>query len=425
MALSRRQLLKTVATIAASACSGASNSAVKTMTTQTSIRLRQTEDRLLSAAIASKDIPGAIALVTTADDVLYEGAFGERAFGRGQPMSMDTVLWIASMTKPVVAVAAMQLVERGELRLDEPASQWLPYLGKAQVLRGFDEHGQPVLRDPKSAITLRQLLTHTAGFTYDLWDANLAKYHQVTGKPHSASGKRQGLELPLAFDPGTQWAYGINFDWVGLMIEAVSGMTLGQYLKMHVTDPLGMNSTGFKLTPNMRLRLAPIHKRDAKSQFNVTAIEAGAHAEFESGGAGLYSTALDYAKFMRMILNQGSGNGNQLLRPETVALITQRATGSLTINRLRTQSQAWSTDVEFFVGTPKSWGLGFMRNEGRAPTGRSAGSLSWAGIGNTFFWIDPEQGVAGLILMQLLPFMDKRAVHLFTNFERTAYDTLT
>jgi len=391
-------------------------------------------DKLLQAAVTNRDLPGVVALITDSNRTLYEGAFGERAFGQSttaktEPkqnsnMTIDSVMWIASMTKPIVAAAAMQLVEAGKLELDAPVSTWLPQLGQVKVLAGFDSHGQPILKDPTTAMTLRHLLTHTAGFTYDLWDANLVKYHQITGKPRSASGKKLGLELPLAFDPGTQWEYGINYDWIGQLIEAVSQKTLGEYIRQHITAPLGMVNTGFKINTDMRKRLAKIHQRDGEQKFKATSIEIGAHAEFESGGAGLYSTARDYAAFMRMILNKGSVNGHQILKPETVALMTKSSTGDLRIKKLQSQNQTWSRDIDFFPGLKKSWGLGFMINEEPASTGRSAGSLAWAGIGNTFFWVDPEKNIAGLMMTQLLPFLDQRVTGVFNDFERNAYQTL-
>jgi CubicO group peptidase (beta-lactamase class C family) len=382
------------------------------------------QNALLQAAVQSGDVPGVVAAVATGDKILYEGAFGERVLGQGTAMSMDTVMWLASMTKPIVGTAAMQLVEQGKLSLDEPASKVLPALGEVKVLTGWGSDGKPILRAPKSPITLRHLLTHTAGFTYDIWNPETARFHKTFNVPRAGSGKKAGLDIPLSFDPGTQWEYGINLDWTGQVIEAASGMKLGQYIQKNITEPLGMMSTAFKISPDMRARMAKVHQRDPDGvRLTVTQNEVPQEPEFEPGGGGMYSTASDYIKFMQMILNKGSGNGHQILKPETVALMSKNAMGLLRVKMLPTQNKALSQDAEFFPGVPKTWGLSFMINEEQAPTGRSAGSLAWAGLANTFFWIDPTKNLAGLLMVQVLPFVDPKALALFSQFEKNTYST--
>ena len=204
-------------------------------------------------------------------------------------------------------------------------------------------------------------------------------------------------------------------------MEAISGLRLSEYVATHIAAPLGMASTGFRITPEMRSRMAKVHQRGADGTLTVTSFEIEQNPEFDPGGGGLYSTAGDYQRFIRMILNAGRGNGNQILRPETVALMAQNAMGDLRVRLLPTQSPALSADAEFFPGTPKTWGLSFMINEERAPTGRSAGSLAWAGLANTFFWIDPHRKIGGLTMMQVLPFVDRRALAVFTAFEKAVY----
>ncbi len=387
-------------------------------------RLAQSGDALLNAAVRAGDVPGVVAAVTRSDDMLYEGAFGERVLGQGTPMSMDTVMWLASMTKPIVGTAAMQLVEQGRISLDEPVARVLPALGAVSVLTGWDASGAPLTRAPHSPITLRQLLTHTAGFTSDLWNADIARYHTAFKLPRAGSGQLAGLNIPLAFDPGTQWEYGISIDWVGQVVEAIAGMKLGEYIHQYITAPLGMSSTAFRITPGMRARMAKVHQREPGGMhFTVTDREVPQQPEFEPGGGGLYSTARDYLCFMRMILNQGTGNGHQLLKPETVALMSHNAMGPLRVSMLHSQNQAVSLDAEFFPGVAKSWGLSVMINEDQAPTGRSPGSLAWAGLANTFFWIDPKKDLAGLVMTQVLPFVDTRTLAVFSNFEQAVYAT--
>ncbi len=385
-------------------------------------KLKPNADHLLQQAVLAGHVPGVVAAASSSEGTVYEAAFGERALGRGVAMTPDTVFWLASMTKPIVGAAAMQLVEQGKLTLDEPAAKFLPELADVKLLTGWDSSGQPLLQAPKAQITLRQLLTHTAGFTSDIWNMDSARYLKTMNLPRAGSGKKIALSVPLTFEPGTRWEYGINIDWVGQVVAAVSGMRLGEYIQKNITEPLGMTSTGFRISPSMRTRLATVHQRDTVTgTLSTTPFEVPQDTEFDPGGGGLYSTAGDYLRFTRMILNQGRGNGHQLLKPETVALMSKNAMGPLRVSLLRTQNPAASLDAEFFPGIEKSWGLTFMINEQQAPTGRSTGSLAWAGLPNAFFWIDPKKDLAGVILMQLLPFVDPHAIGLFTAYEKAVY----
>ena len=385
-------------------------------------KLKSNADNLLQCAVKAGHVPGVVAAASTSQGTVYEAAYGERALGRGGAMTPDTVFWLASMTKPLVGAAAMQLVERGKLTLDEPAAKFLPELAEVKLLAGWDASGQPVMQAPKTQITLRQLLTHTAGFTSDIWNVNSARYLKTMNLPRAGSGKKIALSVPLTFEPGTRWEYGINIDWAGQVVASVSGMRLGEYIQKNIAEPLGMSSTGFKISPNMRARLATVHQRDILTGvLSTTPFEVSQDTEFDPGGGGLYSTAGDYLRFTRMILNQGRGNGHQILKPETVALMSKNAMGPLRVSLLRTQNPAASLDAEFFPGVEKSWGLTFMINEQQAPTGRSAGSLAWAGLPNAFFWIDPKKDLAGVILMQVLPFVDPHALGLFTAYEKAVY----
>ena len=394
--------------------------------TLTTSKLKQTADAVLLNAVQAGHIPGVVASVSSGHGTLYEAAFGERALGQGVAMTPDTVFWLASMTKPIVGAAAMQLVEQGKLTLDEPAAKILPELAEVKLLTGWDAAGKPLLRAPKTQITLRQLLTHTAGFTSDIWNADSARYLKTMNLPRAGSGKKIALSVPLTFEPGTRWEYGINIDWAGQLVAAASGMRLGEYLQKNITGPLGMSNTGFRISANMRARLATVHQRDpVTGALNTTPFEVPQETEFDPGGGGLYSTAGDYLRFSRMILNQGRGNGQQLLKPETLALMSKNAMGPLRVNFLSTQNPAASLDAEFFPGIEKTWGLTFMINEQQAPTGRSAGSLAWAGLPNAFFWIDPTKDLAGVILMQVLPFVDPRALGLFTDYETAVYAAYT
>jgi CubicO group peptidase (beta-lactamase class C family) len=385
--------------------------------------LKENADALLRGAVDDGDVPGVVATATSRDGTIYEGGFGERVLGQGAAMTPDTVVWIASMTKALTGAAAMQLVEQGKLELDTPASRWAPELADVKVLVGWD-NDQPVTRAPKRPITLRHLLTHTAGFAYDLWSPDLIRYEKVKGIPGIISCQNIALTTPLMFDPGERWEYGINIDWAGKMVESVSGKRLGVYMQENLFNPLGMNNTAFKITPDMRARLAKIHMRGEGGKFTVTDIEIPQEPEFEMGGGGLYSTAGDYLLFVRMILNRGTGNGNRVLKAATVDLMSRNAMGDTKVRMLKTAMPALTNDAEFFPGMPKDWGLSFMINEERAPTGRSPGSLAWAGLANTYFWIDQRKGVGGVYLTQVLPFVDEKSLPLFFAFEKTVYQSM-
>jgi CubicO group peptidase (beta-lactamase class C family) len=386
---------------------------------------KQTIDALLAGACACGDVPGVIAMAVDRNGMLYEGAFGERAIGGAQPMTLDTVVWMASMTKAITGAAAMQLVERGELELDAPASRWAPQLDAVQVLEGFDAAGAPRLRRPIRPITLKHLLTHTAGYGYPVWSEALARFCEVQQLPSTSTCRNAALLAPLLFDPGERWNYGINIEWVGKMVEAASGMRLGAYLARHLFEPLGMHDTAFKITASMRTRLATVHERTPAGTLNPIEFEIPQEPEFELGGGGLYSTARDYSQFVRMILARGAHGGIQVLQPQTVDLMSRNHMGELRVMPLSTTMPSRSNDAEFFPGTTKRWGLTFMINEETAPTGRSPGSLAWAGMANTYFWIDPVRGIGGVYLTQLFPFVDRKSMPLFLAFEKAVYDSLS
>ncbi len=376
-------------------------------------------DALLQRAVEAGDVPGVVAVVGSREGLLYEAGFGVRALGGDAPMTPDTVCWIASMTKAVTAAAAMQLVEQGRLALDGPIADVLPDLGRVPVFEGFDAAGAPKLRPQRGAMTLRHLLTHTSGFTYDMWNADMRRFQKENKIPGVVSCRNRALTVPLAFDPGTRWDYGIGIDWVGKAVEAVSGQTLGAYMKANIFDPLGMGDTGFKLGSDQQARRAAIHVRKSDGLV-ATPIVVEQNPEFEMGGGGLYGTASDYLRFATMILNEGRGDGGEpILKAETVDLMSRNAMGDLSCTGLKTADPGSTNDVDFT--DRMQWGLSFMINPGRMATGRSAGSLAWAGLANSYYWIDPVKGIAGVFLTQVFPFADVKALPLFQAFETEVY----
>jgi CubicO group peptidase (beta-lactamase class C family) len=243
----------------------------------------------LRAAAEAGDVPGVVAAAANADGVIFEGGFGTREAATGQKMTADTVVWIASMTKAITAACAMHLVERGKLTLDGDLAPLLPELGQVQVLDGFDGAGAPRLRPPKRAVTLRHLLTHTSGYVYDMWNADMVRYMAIKETPGVISCRNVALTVPLAADPGERWEYGIGIDWAGKAVEAASGQKLGDYMQELIFGPLGMDDTGFRIGAAQRSRLARIHVRTPTGWLS-TDTEVPQDPEFQMGGGGLYAT---------------------------------------------------------------------------------------------------------------------------------------
>jgi CubicO group peptidase (beta-lactamase class C family) len=331
MLQNRRELLKSAAAISAAASFGT----IGTMPAGAAEGGRKDAlagiDQAFRKATDAKEVPGVVAVAATGDGVLYEGAFGKRDLAKGTDMTLDSVFWIASMTKALTATAAMQLVEQGKLQLDAPMGKLLPELADPQVLEGFNDKGEPKLRPAKRPITLRMLLTHTAGFTYDIWDADTAQYNKFANVPGVISCKNAALKTPLAFDPGERWEYGINIDFAGKAVEAVSGQNLEVYLREHLFQPLGMKDTGFVLRPDQKTRLVTVHAR--KPDGGLDPIEFGIpqEPEFFMGGGGLYGTGRDYLAFLQMLMRGGEFNGNRVLRAETVAEMSKNNMGDVKI----------------------------------------------------------------------------------------------
>lgn len=373
----------------------------------------------LRRAAESGQVPGVVAAAATADGVIFEGAFGSRDLATGAPMTTDTVVWIASMTKAVTGACAMQQVEQGRLTLDGDIAAVLPDLRRVQVLEGFDANGKPRLRAPKRPITLRHLLTHTSGFSYDMWNAQITRYMAETDTPGIITCRNVALTTPLVFDPGEKWEYGISIDWAGKAVEAVSGQTLADYMRDNLLQPLGMADTAFRIGPSQRQRLARIHTRGPQGDLTSTDTEITQEPEFHMGGGGLYSTVGDYLRFARMIMHGGTLDGVQILKPETVALMAQNAMGDVVCEPMKTAHPAVTHDVDFLAGM--KWGLSFLVNPEPMPTGRSANSLAWAGLANSYYWIDPHRKVAGVYATQVLPFFDPAAVGAFDAFETEVY----
>jgi methyl acetate hydrolase len=378
-------------------------------------------DDTFRRAVAAGDVPGAVAMAATDKGVVYDGAFGVRDLAAGTAMTRDTVFRLASMSKMVTAVAAMQLVEQGRIGLDQPMGDVLPVIRDVKVLDGFDADGGPQLRDPEAPVTLRHLLTHTSGYGYDIFHTDLGRYIQIAGLPSIVTCKNDALRIPLLFDPGANWEYGIGIDLAGKVVEAVSGETLESYFQRHIFQPLDMHDTSFVLRDDMARRLVGTHARGADGKPAPITFEFPQDADFHMGGGGLFSTAPDYLTFTRMLLAGGTLDGVQVLKPETVKLMGRNAIGDIEVPKLRSNNPAMALEVEMFPGQVKKWGLSFIINTQDVQGGRAAESLAWAGVHNTFFWIDINRRITAVVMMQILPAADPHVLETMVNFEQALY----
>ena len=371
-----------------------------------------------TAALAAHGIAGAVAMTGNRADTIATHVVGHN--GAGIPLAADSIFQLASMTKAIVSVAAMQLVDTGKLGLDAPIGDLLPDLADTRVITGFAADGSVETRPAIRPMTLRHLLTHTSGLGYDFVHADMARARGPAGPP--PPGTMAALRTPLLFDPGDGWAYGIGTDWVGLAVEAASGQRLDAYVAEHITGPLGMVDTVFGIGNGDPARHVANMARGADGALVPYPINIGGGAgEFLSGGGGMIGTAGDYLRFVRMLLNGGSLDGVTILAPETVAEMARNQIGRLRAGAMETTMPSLSARVEWFPEMIAGWGLGFLINPEPGPDGRAANSLAWAGICNTFYWIDPASDVAAVLLMQFLPFADPGALAALSAFERDVY----
>ena len=370
-------------------------------------------------------VPGVVAMVTDRHDDIYSGASGEARIN-GDSITEDTVFALFSTTKAIAGTTALQCVEEGLLDLDAPAKEYAPAIGNLQVIEGFDNAGQPKLRAPKSDVTTRQLMLHTGGFGYDFFSETYKRLAEEHEQPSIITCSRASIETPLLFDPGERWEYGSNIDWVGQVVEGIRGKRLGAVMQEHVFEPLNMQDIAFTRNDAMKKRTAIIHARE--EDMSLTPMDDFAlpdDPEVDMGGHGLYGTVPEYMKFIRMWLNDGAGSNGRVLKKETVDWAVQGAlVPPQKVTMLPGTIPAISNDAEFFPGQKKDWSYTFMVNSEEAPTGRSAGSLGWAGLANCFYWIDRKNGVGGYWATQILPFADPKSFLGYLDFESAVYKSL-
>ena len=378
-------------------------------------------DELLSEAAAAGDVPGVAAAVLDRDGVVYEGVAGRVRVDRDDEVTPNTIFWLASMTKALVAVGVLQLVERGRLDLDAEVASIVPEFGELQVLEGYDGD-EPRLRPPASRATVRQLLTHTSGVGYMFLEADVARWHELTGVAEPLECTQDFLRAPLVADPGTRWDYGAGFDWAGRVLEEVTGTTLDSYLVENVFAPLRMGDTTFRLRDDQRERLMPIHHRTADGGLEVDdELELPHEPPMSCGGHGSYGTVGDYSRFLRMLLRGGELDGERILRAETVELAASPQLGAIEMPKeMPSADPELSNDV---VALPfeQSFGFGFNLMLEDIPGMRRAGTFSWSGLANCYYWIDPASGLAGVFLTSVLPFFDEQVLMRVAGLEMAAY----
>ncbi len=383
-------------------------------------------DAVLNETVTKGDgVPGVVAMLSDRDGNIYEGAAGKRRIDQPALMTPDSSFAIFSTTKAITGTAALQLVEEGKLDLDAPAKRYAPDIGKLQVVDGFDAKGQPMLRAPKRDVTTRMLLLHTGGLGYDFFNETYLRLATDHGQPSVITASKAAIMTPLLFDPGSKWEYGSNIDWVGQVVEGITGKRLGETFSERIFGPLGMTETTFEINDKVRAKLAGMHARNADGSLTPMDFELPSAPEIHMGGHGLYSTVGDYMHFIRMWLNDGAGRYGRVLKPETVRMAERNHLGDLKVKGLPGVIKSLSNDAEFFPGQSKSWALTFMVNDEEAPTGRPAGSLGWAGLANLFYWIDRRNGFGGFWATQILPFADAASFTGYIRFETAFYQSLS
>ncbi len=375
-------------------------------------------DQVLNDAVAAQDVPFAVAMAGNAAGITYSGAAGESA---GRAAQEDTAFRIFSMTKAIGSLAAMILVDRGKLSMDTPVADVLPAWNDMQVLDGWDGDS-PILRAPKTVATARHLATHTSGVEYEFWNADVAKYLEVTGNPSILTGLNAGLSAyPLTTDPGTRWGYGPSIDWLGRMVEEIDGRRIDAFCQEEIFDPLGMSDTAFE-PDALTDRLCDVSIRGEDGKFGPFELAPPPKPEFYGMGHALYSTAPNYMRFLRMVLNKGELDGTRVLSESAVDQMCANQMNGLTFQTMHTVAPPLTADVELPEGTTHSWA--FVRSESDQPGKRSAGSQSWAGVCNTHYWIDPAKDVCAVIMTQSLPFVEPPLLNTYDAYERAVYASL-
>jgi CubicO group peptidase (beta-lactamase class C family) len=377
-------------------------------------------DALLETGVESGALPGAVAVVAGPEGVRHVSVAGSLRADGGAAVTERTMFRLMSMTKALTSVAALQLIEEGGLGLDDHVESILPAFGDLQVLAGFDGD-QPRLRPQARPATVRQLLTHTSGLGYGFSDRNLMRYLELTGTPDAMTGRHEAIALPLVADPGTVWCYGVSTDWLGQVVEAVSGQDLAAYLAEHVCGPLGMADITFAPSAEQRERMMVVHHRGQDGTLVPGDFELPSDPEFAPGGHGSYGTAVDYARFLAALLAGGTLEGARILEPETIELALTDHLGGLPLPEVQESAMPELSNDIISMPFRQGWGLGFHLTLEDVPEMRRAGTADWSGLMNCYYWLDRAAGVAAVLCTQVLPFFDGAILDVVQGLERAVY----
>jgi methyl acetate hydrolase len=379
--------------------------------------------QLLDDAAKRGDIPGVVGLVVDRRGVLYEGASGWLNVGHNLPLSTDAIFNIASMTKPVTSVAIMMLIEQGKLSLDDPVSKYLAGFDNPQVITKFnDADGTYETRAARRTMTIRHLLTHTSGIGYGFSSPILARFLQDRQKQWWEMPFLQD-EILLLHDPGEKWTYGTSTRVLGFIVEKITCVSLETYFREHIFSRLNMVDTSFAVAADKQSRVITAYSRiDLKFLEQPRGVIPSVPTPPFLGDAGLYSTAHDYGQFIRMLLNHGHLGSVKILSERSVSIMAQNQIGPVVVSQQPTANPDLTRPFPLGAGHDK-FGFGFQltAESADAVQYRGPGSLSWAGLYNTEFWIDPRRGIGGVLLMQYLPFYDENAIRTLRAFEAAVY----
>lgn len=369
-------------------------------------------DGVLNGAVEAGQVPGVVAAVTDRAGTVYEAAAGLARTSVPRAMTVDGVFRIASMTKVVTSLAVMMLHDEARIALDAPLASCLAAHEQPDVLDSFDAATRAVAtRKCAQAVTIRQLLTHTSGYGYWFLDAALRAV---------AGNRPDPLHPPfLVRPPGEKFGYGVSTDILGQIVEPISGRPLKDFFAERIFGPLDMHTTGFEL-PADPDRLVTAHHR-VGGTFRERANERAGNPP--RGGGGLYSTASDWLKLLRLFLDGGRAGGESLIERATIEAMSVNQIGDLVAERRASIEPGYSNDFLFLDGEQR-FGFGFAIETRGRPGGRGAGSYGWGGIWNTYFWVDPRAGLAAVVLMQLSPFADPACIDVCQRFERALYGAI-
>ena len=369
---------------------------------------------------SSKRVPGLSAMVSSQDKTIYKGHFGYSDLQGKKLVDDNSLFRIASMTKAVTSACIMQLIEKEKLSLETELKYFFPEVSAKKIIEGFDDQDQPIYSEPSNDILIKHLLSHSSGLGYEMWNKNISKLVEKGDLVSMMTNKKDFLDAPLLFNPGSSWEYGIGIDWLGVLVEEISGLNLQEYMKKNIFDPLEMKNTGYDLPSSEHARVAKVYNR-TDEDFSEIPFGVSEKYEFYSGGGGLISNIDDYSTFLKIFLNAGKGNEAQILKEESVQTMLSSVNKEIKMKNLETSSPPLTEDMIIMAGIEKSWSPGFMINHETSQSGRPENSAGWAGLFNSFFWIDTQNNMVSVILMQMLPFLEKGCVETLEDFESSIY----